>query len=299
MVMLSLLFLAFIPTDEYYTGAFMELGMGARALAIGNAFVGLADDPTAFYWNPAGLTQMKKRHIFIMHSGDFDELVKTNSAAFVQPCGPYTLSIALSWTQIPDIPISDSTASGYQVIEWVTASDYVLFLTYARSFAPVNVGVTVKPVFRDWGTIATAYGIETDVGVLSTFKGVRLGVNLVNLLGSPIYWQDSVATQDQLPMVLRSGCSIQENFRIGRIAVSLGLDTSPERRVAQFTTYHSDAHLGMEYSWQEKFALRAGWDSGIFCGGCGIVYRSLSFDYGMKLHPELNIINRLSGCITF
>jgi hypothetical protein len=298
MIVLCFFFCTLISTDEYYTGAFMELGMGARALGMGNAFTGLADDPTAFYWNPAGLAQLSKQHIFIMHSGDFEGLVKTNSGAFVQPCGPYTLSAAFSWTYIPGIPISDSTESGYEVTKLVTASDYTLYFTYARSFAPINVGVTVKPVFRDWG-IATAYGIETDVGLLSTFKGMKFGVNLVNLLGSPIYWQDSVATRDQLPMLLRSGCSIHETFRIGKIAASVALDTSPERRVAQFKTFHSDVHLGIEYSWQDKLALRAGWDRGIFCGGCGIAYRNLSFDYGMKLHPELNIINRLSGCITF
>jgi len=35
-------------------------GFGARAAAMGGAFVGLADDYTAVYWNPAGLAMMKK-----------------------------------------------------------------------------------------------------------------------------------------------------------------------------------------------------------------------------------------------
>lgn len=35
-------------------------GFGARAAAMGGAFVGLADDFTAVYWNPAGLALMKK-----------------------------------------------------------------------------------------------------------------------------------------------------------------------------------------------------------------------------------------------
>jgi long-chain fatty acid transport protein len=36
-------------------------GFGARAAAMGGAFVGLADDYTAVFWNPAGLTQLKKK----------------------------------------------------------------------------------------------------------------------------------------------------------------------------------------------------------------------------------------------
>src|SRR5512143_3591146 len=35
-------------------------GFGARAAAMGGAFVGLADDYTAVFWNPAGLAQLKK-----------------------------------------------------------------------------------------------------------------------------------------------------------------------------------------------------------------------------------------------
>ena len=35
--------------------AFLEIGIGARAVAMGNAFVGTANDVTALYWNPAGL----------------------------------------------------------------------------------------------------------------------------------------------------------------------------------------------------------------------------------------------------
>jgi long-chain fatty acid transport protein len=35
-------------------------GLGGRAVAMGGAFVGLADDYTAIYWNPAGLAKIKK-----------------------------------------------------------------------------------------------------------------------------------------------------------------------------------------------------------------------------------------------
>ncbi len=38
-------------------------GVGVRAMAMGGAFAGLADDFTAVYWNPAGLAQMRQREI--------------------------------------------------------------------------------------------------------------------------------------------------------------------------------------------------------------------------------------------
>ena len=35
--------------------AFLKLGVGARAMGMGSAYVAVADDPTALHWNPAGL----------------------------------------------------------------------------------------------------------------------------------------------------------------------------------------------------------------------------------------------------
>ena len=36
--------------------------LGSRALAMGGAFVGLADDFSAIYWNPAGIIQFKRKY---------------------------------------------------------------------------------------------------------------------------------------------------------------------------------------------------------------------------------------------
>lgn len=39
-------------------------GAGARTMGMGGAFLGVADDFTALYWNPAGLAQIKKFELF-------------------------------------------------------------------------------------------------------------------------------------------------------------------------------------------------------------------------------------------
>src|SRR5437773_680806 len=44
-------------------GGFESAGLGARAIGMGGAFIGVADDWTAIYWNPAGLTQLKGKGI--------------------------------------------------------------------------------------------------------------------------------------------------------------------------------------------------------------------------------------------
>ena len=45
-----------------------EIGMGARALGMGGAFVAVADDANAIYYNPAGLAYMEGRNITSLYS---------------------------------------------------------------------------------------------------------------------------------------------------------------------------------------------------------------------------------------
>jgi long-chain fatty acid transport protein len=59
--------------------------LGARAAAMGGAFVGLADDFSALYWNPAGLGFMKKRIL------SFDVLDLVPSASYRQTAGSVDL----------------------------------------------------------------------------------------------------------------------------------------------------------------------------------------------------------------
>ncbi|MDP8231576.1 MAG: outer membrane protein transport protein, partial [Candidatus Zophobacter franzmannii] len=50
-----LLILAIAVCFSVFANGFNLNTMGARAFGMGGAMIGLADDPTAFYWNPAGL----------------------------------------------------------------------------------------------------------------------------------------------------------------------------------------------------------------------------------------------------
>ena len=47
---------------------FLEIGIGARALALGSAFTALADDPSTLYWNVGGLAKLKRNGFMFNHS---------------------------------------------------------------------------------------------------------------------------------------------------------------------------------------------------------------------------------------
>ena len=48
---------------ETNTANFLRIGVGARAAGMGNAFVAIADDATAAYWNPACLNKLSQDQI--------------------------------------------------------------------------------------------------------------------------------------------------------------------------------------------------------------------------------------------
>ena len=57
----TLLLLPVLSFSQFrkYSNEFLNIGAGARGLAMGGAQVASANDATAGYWNPAGLTGVK------------------------------------------------------------------------------------------------------------------------------------------------------------------------------------------------------------------------------------------------
>ena len=49
------------------SGTFLRIGLGARATGMGESFVAVANDPSAIYWNPAGLASLQRRELAISH----------------------------------------------------------------------------------------------------------------------------------------------------------------------------------------------------------------------------------------
>ena len=43
--------------------SFLEIGIGSRAIAMGGAFVAVANDATALYWNPGGLSRLPSKEV--------------------------------------------------------------------------------------------------------------------------------------------------------------------------------------------------------------------------------------------
>ncbi len=97
-------------TDKY-AGEFLRVGAGARAVGMGGAFLAVADDATAGYWNPAGLVYLERKSLQYMHSEEQHSQVAYDFLGLVLPQGGEpgkrsALGISLIRLGVDDIPVS-------------------------------------------------------------------------------------------------------------------------------------------------------------------------------------------------
>ena len=131
-----------------YAGEFLSIGVGGRALGMGSAGVALANDVTAGYWNPAGLSQITYPEIIFMHDEGFGGLISYDYGAAAIPYGP-TSSFGLSVMRlgvdgIPDTRnalvdvngdnniLDDAARLDYSRVTYFTSADWAFYASYAK-----------------------------------------------------------------------------------------------------------------------------------------------------------------------
>jgi hypothetical protein len=157
-----------------YSNEFLAIGVGARAQGMGNAYIAAADDVTAGYWNPAGLTSMSSdKQIGLMHSEYFAGVAKYDYLSFAMKLDTASaLGVTVIRFGIDDIPntldLYDQDGNiNYDRITKFSAADYAMMFHYARKMKVpgLSVGGNFKVIYRQIGPFAKAYGFGLDAGV--------------------------------------------------------------------------------------------------------------------------------------
>jgi long-subunit fatty acid transport protein len=179
------------------TAQFLKLGAGARATALGDAFVGIADDATAVYWNPAGLNQIEKKSVSVMHAIWFEEIFY-DWASYIQPTKIGTFGVGVQYLSYGKIKETDDT--GLDIGNF-KPSDIAGTISYARKVSDIMLGVNVKYISSKITKTATAFA--GDIGGLYKLMKDRLSVGLaVSNLGTKMKFVDE---KDSLPMAVKLG----------------------------------------------------------------------------------------------
>ncbi|WP_251980067.1 PorV/PorQ family protein [Salinibacter ruber] len=170
-----------------YGAEFLAGGVDARALGMGGAYVGLADEVSAGYWNPAGLHGLSYPEIGYMHVERFAGAVSFDYGGVAMPVtARSTVGVSVFRSGVNDIvntlaawnPDRGQPLPDYESrITRFSAADWALFVSYSRAVSDrLSVGVNFKGIHRSIGDFANAWGYSMDVAARYQAGPYRLGV---------------------------------------------------------------------------------------------------------------------------
>lgn len=175
----------FAQTVRKYSNEFLQIGVGARGLAMSNAQVATTSDAYSNYYNPAGLTNITNTfQVGIMHSEYFAGIAKYDYVTLAVPVQQHKRVIGFSFTRfgVDDIPntlflVQPDGSVDYTKITSFSAADYAFQFHYAQTL-PVNglsIGGSAKIIYRQIGKFAKAFGFGIDLGLQYRIKDWRIG----------------------------------------------------------------------------------------------------------------------------
>lgn len=231
-------------------GQSLKIGVGARAAAMGDAYVAIADDATAVYWNPAGIARLSGQSISINHTAWPAEIL-FDQAAYVfnvkwipGMIGVNVRALTMSRDKVRTTYLPDGTGETFDAGEWAYGITYARSLTdkFSAGFSInyIQTGlddVTGKSTTFDFGTLY-------DVGIL----GAKIGMSIQNIGGDMTFIDEKV----KMPVFFRVGGSFSLLQRgESRLLTSAEFTHPPDNS--------EKLNLGAEYSFHDYLFLRGGY----------------------------------------
>lgn len=226
---------------------FLKINTGARPVAMGGAFTGLADDEATLYYNPAGITSVSSNRYLLEYHNYFMDM-QSGAAAIVHPISDKRfLAFQLSYLNYGDFTETNMAGT---VTGTFSGGDLQFSGTY---------GMVVNPYFSMGGTIKFLYekvqdfsatGMAFDLGAKYTSNRGRYtgGIAIQNL---GFQFSGLGDDKDKLPLTLRVGGGTRPQGLNMLLAGDIILPT--DSRV--------DFALGGEYFRLKPLYLRAGYNS--------------------------------------
>ena len=263
---------------SWNAGNFLKFGIGARAMGMGNSFVAVADDATAVYWNPAGLTQLEENQVFMSYAERFGAGIQDQS-----------LGVALKWrervnvgfavvrTSVGDIkhttegvvdsrgrPIVDGTFDDAEV--------GLLFSSGVRVHEIFSIGLTAKYMIHDLAD-KTATGMGLDIGWLfRPLESLTFGLNTQNINRTRMKWSTEGSHFDRIPA----------NFKFGGALDLLDskMKVSADVNLPDFGSVGLNS--GIEYRLTDYLVMRGGMERAELATGASINVERIHIDYAYR-----------------
>jgi len=294
---------------------FLKLGVGARAIGLGETFVAIANDASALYWNPAGLVQFSDNQVLVGHTEYVLDIKHEFLGAAIHVTPSDAVGFAITALRTQDQEITTETQP-FGTGQFYSYGDFAAAVSYSRKMTDqFSFGVTVRYI-EETLDVLKMRGTVVDLG---TYYWTGIGTSrfavVVTNFGPDVAptGQVTVFGGDQVNSF--QSFSPPTQFKIG---FALDPVQSADQRVtASIELQHpndnaENLHMGVEYSWNNWLSLRAGVRRTIgeplfgrdnttasdFTLGIGInaptALTDLKFDYAYAHFNDLGSVHRIS-----
>lgn len=256
---------------------FLEIGVGSRAVGMGGAFVAVANDATAIYWNVAGIAKLLRNEVTLIHT---EWLADTNFdfAGFVFSIGQYgTLGASITSFSMGDMKvrtIENPEGTG----EMFNANDFSFGISYAYNLTDrFSIGFNAKHIYQKiWHMSASSFCMDVGTLFRTQFNDITIGMSISNF-GNKLRLEgkDTMVQHDIDPDHLGNNDRINAHldtdkwslpliFRVG-VAMDILKSESNRLTLALDALHPNDntesVNTGMEYGFRNLVFLRAGYKS--------------------------------------
>jgi hypothetical protein len=306
---------------------FLNIDVGAQAVAMGGAYAAVAQDATAMYWNPSGIARSEQFEALFQHTRWIAD-ISINYLGVVIPIrgvGSFGVNMtSLGMDDMERTTISNPEGTG----ETFFAGSSALGVSYARNLTDrFSVGFNVKYITEKIYH-STATGVAFDVGTLFTtnFSGLKIGMSISNY-GPKIRMggRDMLTQVDIDPLVHGNNKNLNANlktdafdlplmFRVG-VAIDVLKGMANSNLILAVDALHPNndvesVNIGAEYVLNQMIFLRGGYntlfakdsETGLSFGG-GLKYTiggpTLVLDYAYRDFGILNQVQMFTLGVRF
>lgn len=292
-----LLGITLLPALSYaqfrkYSNEFLNIGAGARGLAMGSAQVASVNDATAGYWNPAGLVGVKDHpNINLMHAEYFAGIGKYDYGSIALPVqdNKRTIGFSLLRFAVDDIPntlflVEPDGSINFNNIQTFSSADYAFLFSFAQNLKEtedkrISFGVNTKIIHRKVGKFASAWGFGIDAGLQMHGEKWHAGIVARDLTTTFNAWSFKFTekekevlylTNNEIPVksteltapriVIGGGYDFRLGSSVKLLAeANMNLTFDGKRNtVISSNAISIDPSLGLEAAVKEVFFIRAG-----------------------------------------
>ncbi len=309
--------------------SFLEIPVGPAAIGMGGAFVSVANDFTALYWNAAGVASIQENQFGISHT-DWIADTRFDFAGLIIPLSGFgTVGFSFTSLSMGDMKVR-TVEQPEGTGEYFSAGDLAAGVSYARSLTDrFAIGFTGKYIQESiWHESASAFAIDAGTTFRTDlFGGMTIGAALSNF-GTSMKMSGRDARQfirvdptkqgsnDQIPTDIElDSWDLPLLFQIG---VSTNILKNEDYRwtVAMDALHPSDNYesinVGTEFAFRDFIYFRGGYQSLFLdqgeaglCFGVGMnssmVNSSLlvKFDYAFQSMGRLENVHVFSLGLNF